>query len=129
MRIKRIVTILLIGLIVLLAIKYLFSSNYKTTIIIKNHTNQSIENLTFISNDSEDKFNIAIIEPDSEISFKYDIGGFNENAVNLKHKSDAGESRIYNVIGYVTKIYSKIIIHIITIDQYEKLDITVETIN
>ncbi|MBU5676865.1 hypothetical protein KQI88_10590 [Alkaliphilus sp. MSJ-5] len=126
---KRTVIILsLIVLSILLVLKFVFFSNEGTHITIRNQTNEIIENLVFVSNDNEREFSISNIEPQTDISFKYDIGGFNENAVNLKHILEAGMIKNYNIIGYVYEFYSHIYIDIISINNAGELNIRVETL-
>lgn len=123
---RTLIIFVLIVLSTFLVLRLGFFSNDGTTVNIRNHTNQSIENLVFSSNDNEEKYIIPQINPNSNISFQYEIGGLNENAVYLTHTSDYGNSRSYSIIGYVDWVYSYINIDIISINKDGKLDIEVE---
>ncbi|ABR50744.1 hypothetical protein Amet_4676 [Alkaliphilus metalliredigens QYMF] len=124
---KILIILFLSSLTVLLATKYMFFQNNETTITIRNHTNENIENLIFSSNDNEKEFSISNIQSYTDISFEYYVGGFNENAVNLKHISESGKSKNYNIIGYVSEFYSYIYIDITSISLDGELNIQVET--
>ncbi|AOY77579.1 hypothetical protein [Clostridium formicaceticum] len=129
MTIKRIVLILfLIISVILLATRFLSSIDQGTTITIRNQTDQCLKDLVFVSNANKEGFNISNIAPQTAISFQYDIGGFNENAVNLQYISELGDIKNYNIIGYVYEFYSHIYIDIISISPEGKLNIKVETL-
>lgn len=83
--------------------------------------------MTLSSNSNEDDYNILKIKPYTDISFEYDLGGANENAVNLKHISNDGNEKNYNIIGYVDRGYSSININVISIDQDGQLKIEIES--
>lgn len=134
MKTKKILYAFLFCLIVFSVI-YISSYSNKTsytTINIRNNTNEVITNLIFSSNSNEKNYNISKLEPHTDISFEYDLGGFNENSVNLKHIHELENSKnpvktTYNIIGYVSKSYSNIDITILSIDSNGKLNIRVNS--
>ncbi len=123
---RTLIIFMLIVLSTFLVLRLGFFSNNGTTVNIRNHTNQAIENLVFSSNDNEEKHIIPQIDPHSNISFEYEIGGFNENAVHLTHISDHGTNKSYSIIGYVDWVYSYINIDIISINKDGELNIRIE---
>ncbi|QUH21237.1 hypothetical protein [Alkaliphilus sp. B6464] len=116
----------LIALGAILVLRLVLFSDSGTTVTIRNNTNQAIENLVLSSIDNKEKCSIAKIDPHANISFKYKIGGFNENAVNLRHISNSGNSKNYNIIGYVTWGYSHIDIDINSVEKDGELNIEVD---
>lgn len=128
MTIKRTsIVLFLIILSISLIANFLFFSNNGTTITIKNQTNKSIENLVFLSNDNREGYTISKLESYTEVSFKYELGRFNENAANLHHISKLEDKKTYNIIGYMDKPYSYIHIDIISISNNGELNIKVKT--
>lgn len=124
---KRTLRILpLIAISAIFALKLSFFSEGGTTVTIRNNTNQAIENLVFASIDNKEGYSIDKIDPHTNISFKYEIGGFNENAVNLGYISNSGNSKNYNIIGYVDRSYSSINIDINSVREDGDLNIEVD---
>jgi len=116
----------LIALSAILLLRLVLFSDSGTTVTIRNNTNQSIENLVFTSIDNKEEYSIDKIDPHANISFKYQIGGSNENAVNLGHISNSGNSKSYSIIGYVTWSYSHINIDINSVEEDGELNIEVD---
>ncbi|MCG8482642.1 MAG: hypothetical protein MJA31_04985 [Clostridia bacterium] len=83
--------------------------------------------MAFSSNDNEEGYIISNISPSAQIKFKYDIGGFNENAVVLKQTVESGDKNSYSIIGYVAEVYSQIYINIVSINEEGALSIEVTT--
>ncbi|AKL95815.1 hypothetical protein CACET_c23690 [Clostridium aceticum] len=125
---RIILALFLVVSVIILATRFLSPVDQGTTVIIKNLTNQCLENLFFGSNANGQVFSVYKIEPHSSVSFQYDIGGFNENAIYLKCVSELGDIRNYNLIGYVHELYSYIYIDIVSVDPEGNLNIKVETI-
>lgn len=124
---KKSVFLLILCFILLLGwITRLLSSDPTTDILIKNQTEHVIDGLIFSSNDNEEAFILPDVDPVSEFSFQYVIGGTNENAVQLFRLSAEGEKDIYPVVGYVIGYYSSIEIEILSVDETGKLELEVE---
>jgi len=124
---KRTLIILpLIVLSVILVFRFVLFSDSGTTVTIRNNTNQTIENLFFASIDNKEEYSIAKIDPHTSSSFKYNIGGSNENAVNLRHISNSGDSKYYSIIGYVIWSYSYINVDINSVEKDGELNIEVD---
>ncbi|WP_069876075.1 hypothetical protein [Fusibacter sp. 3D3] len=116
-------------LILLVAICFIAFSALEdntTTITIRNNSNKSIKNLIVSSNDSEE-YKIESIEPYVAFDFKYNLGRFNENALNMKHIINENSSKNYNILGYIDKQYKNIFIYVDSVDEYYNLSIRVET--
>ena len=71
-------------------------------------------------------YSIDKIDPRTNMWFKYEIGGFNENAVNLGYISNSGNSKNYNIIGHVDRSYSSINIDINSVEKNGDLNIEVD---
>ncbi|MBF4693123.1 hypothetical protein [Fusibacter ferrireducens] len=99
---------------------------YTTDIMIRNNSNESIKNLIVCSNDGED-YKIECIEPHAAITFKYSLGNFNENALNMRHVINADRTEKYNILGYIDQPYEWISIDIDSVDVYSNLSVRVET--
>lgn len=121
MKIKNIVQLVMLIIIMM----FLISCNSSSNITIRNLTNKTVDNLSFYSNLNSQVYEIDTINPGTEASFKYRIGGINENAINLKYRSENGE-KIYSIIEYVDRTYSKIYINIISVSNDGGLEIEVE---
>ncbi len=127
MKRRRTLIVILFLFLIIAFTPQLFSCDSSTDVIITNHTNANIENLAFSSNDNEEGYIISNIPPSAQIKFKYDIGGFNENAVVLKQTVEPGDKNSYSIIGYVTEVYSQIYINIVSINEEGELSIEVTT--
>lgn len=103
---------------ILLVGKFLFFSDHNTTI--------TIENLEFFSNDNPEHYHISRLEPHTEVSFKYELGGFNENTAGIHHMSDLGDINTYSITGYLDRSYSSINIEIISISNGGELNIKID---
>ena len=117
-------TILFLIVAVVLTKMFLFSNN-ETTVVINNQTDQTLENLMFLSNAGE-KDRIFTLAPHSKVSFQYDLGGFNENAASFHQIDPSGRRRSYSIIGYIDRLYTEIHIEITSIDQNGELKFDVE---
>ena len=117
-------TILFLIAAVVLTKMFLFSNN-ETTVVINNQTDQTLENLMFLSNDGE-KDRIFTLDPYTKVSFQYDLGGFNENAASFHQIDPSGRRRSYSIIGYIDRLYTEIHIEITSIDQNGELKFDVE---
>lgn len=120
---RKTISFLIVAVVILGRI-FLFSSN-GTTVVIKNQTDQTLVNLTFLSNDGE-KDLIFTLDPYSEVSFQYDLGGLNENAASFHQIDPSVRRKSYSIIGYIDRIYTEIHIEIISIDSNGEFKLEVE---
>lgn len=127
MKKRRTLLIILFLIVIVTLVPQLFSCDSSTDIIITNHTTTNIKNLAFSSNDNEEDYIISNIPPSAQVKFKYDIGGFNENAVVLKQSTVLENTNRYTIIGYVSEAYSYIYIDIVSINEERELSIEVTT--
>ncbi len=112
------------GVICFCALSFLKESTTKIT--IRNDSNEEIENLIIASNVGRD-YTIPRIEPYEIVEFQYNMGNFNENALNMRHVVNENRSETYNLLGYIDRYYENIFVYIESVDEDCNLNISVKT--
>lgn len=112
------------GVICFCALSFLKEATTKIT--IRNDSNEEIENLIIASNVGRD-YTIPRIEPYEIVEFQYNMGNFNENALNMRHVVNENRSETYNLLGYIDRYYENIFVYIESVDEDCNLNISVKT--